>query len=68
MLWSSLIECPPKVELILEEFKDMFLEDLSDELPPMRDLQHAIDLGPRVTLPNIPHYKMNPTGHAELKR
>ncbi|PKA50608.1 hypothetical protein AXF42_Ash013823 [Apostasia shenzhenica] len=34
----------------------------------MRDIQHAIDFVPESTLPNLPHYRLNPTEHAELKR
>jgi hypothetical protein len=51
-----------------KEFQDIFLEDLLDQLPPMHDIQCAIDFVLGETLPNLPHYKMNPTEHAELKR
>ena len=59
---------PPEVTPVIAEFADVFPEDLSDKLPPMRDIQHAIDLVPGASLPNLPHYRMNPTEHVELKR
>ena len=53
---------------ILKEFAQVFPDELPDQLPPMHDIQHAIDLVPGVTLPNLPHYRLNPTEHVELKR
>ena len=53
---------------MLQEFKDVFPKELSDQIPPMRDIQHAIDFVLGATLPNMPHYRMNLTEHAELQR
>ena len=60
------MEHPIEVREVLEEFQDVFPEDLPNHLPPRRDIQHCIDLVSRATLPNLPHYKMNPTEHLEL--
>ena len=37
-------EQPPEVAAILHEFEDVFPEDLPRGLPPMRDIQHEVDL------------------------
>ena len=61
-------EQPEEVKSVLQEFKNVFPKELPDHLPPLHDIQHAIDFVPGATLPNLRHYRMNLTEHAELQR
>ncbi|CAL2245833.1 unnamed protein product [Prunus armeniaca] len=51
------MEVPSTLRPILDESQDVFPDDLPNELPLLRDIQHVIDLvPPGSTLPNLPHY------------
>ncbi|GJS03754.1 putative CCCH-type zinc finger family protein [Tanacetum coccineum] len=60
---------PPDILIpLLKRFHSVFPEEIPAGLPPMRTIQHCLDLVPGATLPNKPAYRMNPTENAELQR
>ncbi|GJW81970.1 putative CCCH-type zinc finger family protein [Tanacetum coccineum] len=60
---------PPHILIpLLKKFQSVFPEEIPTGLPPMRTIQHCLDLVPGATLPNKPAYRMNPTENAKLQR
>ncbi|XP_042432727.1 uncharacterized protein LOC122019314 [Zingiber officinale] len=57
-----------QVQPLLQEFTDVVPEEIPPGLPPMRNIQHCIDLIPGASIPNNAAYRMNPKEHEELKR
>ncbi|XP_035548682.1 uncharacterized protein LOC118349198, partial [Juglans regia] len=50
------------------EFEDVFPEEMPNELPPIRGIEHQIDFVPGAAIPNRPAYRSNPEETKELQR
>ena len=62
------IDVSKKMKPMLEEFQRIVHDELPYELPLLRDIQRCIDLVPKVCLPNLPHYRMNPKENEVLRK
>ncbi|XP_044947839.1 uncharacterized protein LOC123397298, partial [Hordeum vulgare subsp. vulgare] len=58
----------PAVINILQEFADVFPQDVPPGLPPIRGIEHRIDLIPGASLPNRAPYRTNPEETKEIMR
>ena len=57
-----------KIKKLLEESSDVFPQELLEGLPPLRGIEHQIDLIPGSQIPNKPLYRKNPQEALELQR
>nr|GEW06376.1 putative reverse transcriptase domain-containing protein [Tanacetum cinerariifolium] len=53
-------EIPEAIFPLLEDFFDVFLDELPDALPPLCDIQYHINLEPSLQLPNMSRYRLCP--------
>jgi len=58
----------PLAQSLLKEFKDVFPNDLPSGLPPLRGIEHQINLLLGTPLPNKTAYRCNPSVSKELQR
>jgi RNase H-like domain found in reverse transcriptase/Reverse transcriptase (RNA-dependent DNA polymerase)/Integrase zinc binding domain/Chromo (CHRromatin Organisation MOdifier) domain len=56
------------LDRVLEDYDDVFPEDLPAGLPPRRAIDHRIDLLPGASPPSRPAYRTSPADSLELKR
>ena len=59
---------PPAVTNILQEYYDVFPSEIPPGLPPLRGIEHQIDLIPGASLPNRAPYRTNPEETKEIQR
>jgi len=52
---------------LLQEFKDVFPEDIPSRLPHLRGIKHHIDLEPRAMIPNQLHIEVIPKRQRSFK-
>ncbi|KAJ8770909.1 hypothetical protein K2173_022081 [Erythroxylum novogranatense] len=66
---SDLDPClPSSVVSLLQEYGDVFPEELPKELPPIRGIEHQIDFMPGAQIQNRPAYRANPEETKELQK
>ena len=58
---------PLEVSDLLSEFRDIIFDNVLERLPPVRQINHQIDLIPRASLPNKAAHRLTPTKTRELK-
>ena len=59
---------PNVVVSLLQEYEDMFPNDVPSRLPPIRGIMHQIDFMPSATIPNRLAYRSNPEETKEIQR
>ena len=53
---------------MLTDYNDIIVDDLPNDLPPVRSINHRINLIPGATLPNKETYRMTPTENEEIRK
>ena len=65
---NKISDFPIQIQEMLENYCDIIVDDLPNELPPIRKISHHIDLIPRANLPNKAAYRMTPTENEEIRK
>ena len=65
---NDLTSIPSVVACVLQEYEDVFLEETPAGLPPLRGIEHQIELIPRAALPNHLSYCTSPEETKQIQR
>jgi hypothetical protein len=66
---DDLDSCAPSVvKVLLQEFKDIFLDDIPSGLLPIRGVEHQINFVLGASIPTRPAYRSSPEETKELQR
>ena len=65
---NTITNIPLSLMSILQEFVDVFHDELPPGLPPLRGIEHRIDLIPGTPLPDRAAYRTNPDDTEEINR
>jgi len=65
---EALFYVPSIVKVLLQEFKDVFPDDIPSGLPSIRGIEHQIDFVTGASIPNRPAYRSNLEETKNLQR
>ena len=68
VLHTKITDLPEEIQDMLQDFGDIIVDDLPDELPPKRSISHCLDFIPGASLPNKAAYRMSPKDHEEIRK
>ena len=65
---TSPSQVPPQIQAVLSKYKDVMPPELPKKLPPLREVDHAIELEQGAKPPALAPYRMAPPELEELRR
>jgi hypothetical protein len=64
---TSMDDLPEEIQKLLDNFVDIVVDELPNSLPPIRSINHHIDLILGASLPNKSAYRLTPRENEEVK-
>jgi hypothetical protein len=61
-------DLPEEIPELLDNFADIVVDELPHSLPPIRSINHHIDLIPGASFPNKATYQLTPRENEEVKK